>query len=466
MTDSSFDNSLTETISLDIPSILLDIKKQWWSILLTGLASLMLGCSFFMLFPGKEYTSSTVMAISSNSGSVLRNANNANKVASTLTDILNSDVMKRLVAREIGSQGYTAQAGYIADTNLITLSVKADSPGLAFQVLRSVLSHYTDLLAELMADVRLVTVQQPGIPEYPDKSYNLYFVASLTFAAGVAGYACLIALLSVLRDTVKNGSEMRTKVDARLLAAIPFLSEKEKRKGECGDIPLLWTEIMNYRFGESIRIAVTRIMNHMERRQEKVLMVTSVLPDEGKTTCSINIALAMENSGKRVLLLDGDFRNPSVGAALKVDDEHADTLNEALKTGNAGEEILYRIPDTQLYCLTSSQGKMESGLSLSNGAFEKLLGSGREHFDYIVVDSGPVAFVADTELMNRFCDASVLVVAQDNAAVRMVNDAVDMLDENGGLIGCLFKETRKSGGKCYCRYGSPYRQIHGIKEDR
>lgn len=451
------------TIRVDIPSILMDIKRHWWNILLAALSAVMLMIAFLITFPVEKYSAATVLAISSNNGDVIRNVNNANKVASTLTEVMNADILKQMVAGDIGQQIYVTSADYISDTNLITLTVTADSPRLAFQALQSILKHYNVLLEDLMSDVRLVILQQPVIPTAPDQAYNLYVYAVLAFIAGGAIFAGGIAALSVLRDTVKNITDVKNKVDARLLGTIPFVADEMGKNRIRKEVPFLAGEQVSFWFKESIQMTASRILNHMDQRQEKVLMFTSVLANEGKTTCAVNMAMAIAQNNRRVLLIDGDFRNPSVAVALKIGDDYQNKLKEVLGTGEFDESMLYQVPNSQLYCVTNQSSHMQSNLSFSNGHFEGLLNYGRKNFDFVVVDSGPVALVADIELMKGFCDASVLILAQDAAPVRAINDAVDMLDDQGKLIGCIFKETRPSARRKDAEYGSYH---HTMKEDR
>lgn len=450
-------------LSIDAASILLDIRRHWWNILLVAFATAMFAASLIMIFSQASYSSSTILAVSSNSSDVISNARSATTVVSTLTNILNADVLKRLVAKDIGDCTYQVGASYITSTNLIVLKVTADSPSVAFGALQSILENYNILLEDLMSDVRLITLQHPAVPAVSNKVYNIYAYVAVSFAAGGILYAGLIVLLSLLRDTVKNSKEARNKIDTKILGIIPYLKEETIRKENNKEVPLMNEKQKSFWFGESFRRAAVRILNHMDHHKQKVLMITSVLPNEGKTTCCVNLALAIAQNNRRVLLIDGDFRNPSIASALRIGSDYQGKLSEALKTGEFDKMLLYQVPDSQLYCVTSREGHMQSNLSFSNGNFEKLIHYGRENFDFVIVDSGPVALVADIELMKGFCDAAVLVAAQDAAPARTINDAIDMLDDGDKMIGCVFKETRRSVKRKRREYGS-YHQA--MKEDR
>lgn len=457
---------MSNSFSIDIPSVLQDVRRHWWNILLASAAALMLTMSYFIVSSEKSYTSTTVLAISSSNASVLTNVSRATTLASTMTNILNSDVLKRMVSSEMGPLSYRASASYISNTNLITLTVRSGSPKTAFQVLHSIMDHYMVLLEDLMSDVHLITLQQAAIPVKPDSSRSPYLYLAAAFIAGGGLYAAAVVLLSVMRDTIKSASDIRHKLDARFLGSIPYLVNKKHDD----EMPLLNTVKNQYQFQESFQAVASRIMSHMQRHDHKVLMITSVLPSEGKTTCAVNLAMAMEQNHKKILLVDGDFRNPSVARVMEPGEKHAKALSDALKQGEYREDMLYQIPGTEIYCLTNAQSHMQSGISLSNGSFGQLIRQGRENFDLVIVDSGPIAFVSDAELMKHYCDAFVLIVAQDAAPARAINDAIEMLDEDGNLIGCIYKETRRKKKRRAVSVGYGMRENsnenHEMKEDR
>ncbi len=432
-----------ENISFDMTSILLDIRCFWLNIVMCGLATaILIGCWFFAV-EDKEYSSSTVFAVSSSSGNILTNASKANKVAETMTNILKSEEMNRIVVKGVGDVSYRTNAKYIADTNMISLTVTANSPKTSFLVLNSVLGNFSTLLEELMADVRIITIQKANVPIYANASYNLYMFIVIGFIFGCAACAGVIALLSILRDTVKNGDDMRNKVDARLLGTIPYLADKYILPDK-SEVPLMTISYKNYWYQESFHLVAGRILHHAEKHDLKSIIYTSVFPNEGKTTSLLNTAISMSMNNKKVLVIDGDFRNPTISGILHVGEEYASSLADILSGGKMDFKNIWKMDGHNVYALTNARPHMDSVVSLSNGRFEELLKTAAKTFDIILVDSGPTAFVSDIELLKVRCDGIILIVAQDNAPVVAINDTIDTLDAEDKLIGCIYKETRKS----------------------
>ncbi len=452
-------------ISFDMASILLDMRCFLWNIVMCGLATaILLGCWFFAM-DEKEYTSSTIFTVSTSSGDVITNANKANTVAGTLTNILKSEELNRIVSKGVGNVEYQTSAKYITDTNMISLTVTTNSPKTSFSVLSSILTNFSGMLEELMSDVRIITLQKAKVPVNANTSYNLYLYIVAGFVLGAGACAGAIALMSILRDTVKNGDDMRNKVDARLLGTIPYLSEKSIISDKA-EVPLMTISHKNYWVQESFHLAASRILRSVEKNNLHSIIFTSVFPNEGKTTCLLNTAISMSMKNKRVLIVDADFRNPTVHSILHVNSQYGTDLSNALKGKKVDWDALWKLSGHNVYALTNEKPHMNSVISLSNGKFEALLKEARKYFDIVLVDSGPTAFVSDIELLKMRCDGIVMVIAQDNAPVVIINDTIDTLDKEDKLLGCIYKETRKTRRRKPYGYHYYWKNSNTMKDRR
>ena len=433
----------SESISFDVASILLDMRCFWWNIVMCGLATaLLLGCWFYAV-EEKEYSSSTIFTVSTSSGDVITNARKANTVAGTLTNILKSEELNRIVSKGVGHVEYQTSAKYITDTNMISLTVTTNSPKNAFSVLNSILTNFSGMLEELMSDVRIITLQKAKVPVSANTSYNLllYVIGGFIFGSFVC--AGVIVLMSILRDTVKNGDDMRNKVDARLLGTIPYLAEKYILEDKA-EVPLMTISHKNYWVQESFHLVASRILRSAEKNNINSIIFTSVFPNEGKTTCLLNTAISLSMKNKRVLIIDADFRNPTIYSILHVDNYYANDLADVLKGKKKDLNDLWKLSNHNVHVLSNEKPHMNSVVSLSNGKFDALLNEAKKYYEIILVDSGPTAFVSDIELLKMRCDGIVMIVAQDNAPVVIINDTIDTLDKEDKLIGCVYKETRKT----------------------
>lgn len=447
-------NYAKRTLTIDTLSILGDIKKHWWNILITLLAGGMLAYVLAINLAQPVYRSNAVFAVLGNRGSSVSNVQNASRFSGAIVNVLASDTFRDLVAAQVGTTDFDLTASYIEDTNFISITAMADTPYLAFQTLKVTQQQYPALLSDLMADLYVVDVQKAEVPVEPINGYNAYYSSAIGAAIAGLFYLALVVLLSVLRETVKNSSDMRHKVDARLLGTVPYISQK---KGKDGAL-LLSSANHNFHFEESYQLIASRILSQMEEDGRKVLAVTSVLQNEGKTHCIANLAYAISKGQRKVLVLDCDFRNPSIAKLLSPREQYANALGDALRLGNVTNEMLYKYPNSNVYVLTNQKRINNYSQLLSNGNFRHLLQVVATHFDFILVDTGPMVLVADTAVIASQCDSTVLLVSQDIAVVPAINDALDELDRMGNVLGCIYRETRPSRDT-FPNYG--YSQSYG-----
>lgn len=429
-------NNKSAFFSIDIASVLVDLKRHWWNILLVLVAGGLLGYAFSTVYIKPVYTSNTVIAVVKNSSSAVANVQSASKLSESITGVLNSSALKYAVSEDLKSTNYTLQVQYITDTNLLSVQASASTPELAFNALCRSIEHYPSLMSNLMADMHVVTVQQPKVATQPAESGKHLQITALGAAFGAVAYCGLIILLSLLRDTVKNSSDMREKVDARLIGKIPYVKEK--------DALLQLSYGKNFQFEETYQIIASRITAQLEMNKKKILMITSVLPNEGKTHCLLNLAYSIEKSGKKVLVVDGDFRNPSVDNLLNIKQPNRNALRNILQKGKLTSDMLYKVAGHDIYCLTNSSPDPDLSNKVTDERFTELLRLMESQFDYILIDTAPVEVASETAVLAGQCDAVVLLVAQDAAPVGMINDTIDVLEEKENLLGCIYREVRPS----------------------
>lgn len=222
-------------------------------------------------------------------------------------------------------------------------------------------------------------------------------------AAVIAALAAtaLLAILSYLRDAVRSGTEAREKLDCSYLGEI---SHERKYKTVFALLRrkktsiLITNPVTSFRFVESIRKLRRRVEQHMDGG--KVLIVTSLLENEGKSTVAVNLALAMEQKGKRVLLIDCDLRKPACGMVLG-QSKFTYGLNDILGGKENLSECFLRYQNSDMYMLLAKRGEQNTGDLLISPRMNALLDWARECFDFIVLDLPPMSAASDAEGMGR-----------------------------------------------------------------
>ena len=202
------------------------------------------------------------------------------EMAQKFEAILENTILKKKVMEELSLSSFPAKmnASIVPESNLMELSVTADSPEMAFRILKSVLNNYTSISDYIIPNVVLETLQQPQVSGVPSNQIPIKKYAATAFLAAALAMAALIGLFSFLRDTVKNEAEFTRKIDADLLGVV--YHEKKKKNSSM----LITNPARSFLYVESLKRIASRVRGRLNRKGGKVLLVTSVAENEGKST--------------------------------------------------------------------------------------------------------------------------------------------------------------------------------------
>lgn len=463
--NSEFHTVESSLLSFDVIVLVRDVLKRW---LLVLTVALMVGVGAYVatdLSYEPSYTASTTFVVTSRSSSstVYKNLTATNGLASVFSELMNSSLMRSTVLTDAGLGDFSGSitASVIPETNLLTLRVTDSNPRTAYLVNRAIVEGHEALTYEVVGDITLEVLQSPTVPtapsNYPNADGAMKRAMILTAAVMCVG----LAYLSYSRDTVRSGMEARRKLDCRYLGEIAHERKYKTlrswlRHQKTG--VLITNPITSFRFGETIRKLRHRIERHMSGK--KVLMVTSLLENEGKSTVAANIALSLARKYKRVLFLECDLRKPA-GCTILEKTWTGPGVRDVLIGKATAEEAVVHDKNTGLYMLLDPKSIRNPAELMGSEAMQNLINWTREHFDYVVLDLPPMAAAMDAESIMDFADASLLVVRQNTANAKELSKAISTL-ENGkaDLIGCVLNNTYSSGlsgqgyGYGYGRYNN------------
>ena len=193
----------------------------------------------------------------------------------------------------------------------------------------------------------------------------------------------------------------------------------------------------------------------------KVLMITSLLENEGKSTVAANLALSMAQKYDKVLLIDCDLRKPACSILLEQKLNGAG-VRDVLSGKVHPAEAVVKYKKTNLDLLLEKKADRNSGDRLASANMKQLLLWARENYDFVVLDLPPMSVVSDAESVMEFADGSLLVVRQNAAVAPALNKVIAAL-QNGKakLLGCVLNNVHSTaissgqgyGGYGYGRYG-------------
>lgn len=285
----------------------------------------------------------------------------------------------------------------------------------------------------------------------PNKTKILY-----TFLVGGGLIAALLVFIRVLfYDRVENADQLRASTTIPVFGEVIASDKAEENYVVVDSDP-------KAAITESFRTIRTNLEYLPATETGRAVMVTSYRPNEGKTFCSVNLSAILAKAGKRVLLLELDLHKPKVGTGLGL------TNKVGISTILAGKaEIAPCVMPTQIehfdVILAGATPPNASELILSK-MLPELFNYGREHYDYVMVDTPPVGLITDALLMMRHVDATLFVINTRFANKDHVRNAMEIHAANPVKnFGFILNGVRMKKSKYYynTNYGYGYRYAYG-----
>ncbi len=448
----------TKELQIDLLDVIRGLIKDCWMILLVGLSAGMVTYVVANLVYKPSYSTSTTFAVTSKGyNDTYDNLIAASSIASSFTDIFDSDILKKKVAADIGTKELPdyISAEVIPETNLFVLTVSAPNPMLSYRVMESIIKNYTLVTDYVYKNAILDVLQASKIPEYPDNYPSVNDIINIGFYVGIVAMGGFLALLSIMRDNIKNEKEIPQKLDTKLFATVyhekkykTLRSRIRKRKKSI----LMNSPTVSFTFVECFRKMRVKLEYKATQRKLKVILVTSVLENEGKSTVATNLAIALADKFKKVILVDGDFKKPSIHKILQ-----KELTKEPKENNNESKYVLTSDENTGLSLILGSEAETDIREFAEREEFRKRLEDLKHDVDYIIIDAPPISVSVDAEILADYADASLLVVKQSTARTRDINDAIDILNNsNAKLLGCIYNNVIKLTFLHRFIYGNKY----------
>ena len=233
-------------------------------------------------------------------------------------------------------------------------------------------------------------------------------------------------------------------------------------------IELMLEEEQNYFMREAFNTLRTNIL--FSGKDIKVIVVTSCLAHEGKTTVTFEIARNLAESGKKVLLLDADLRK-SVMVTRYTKERGIVGLSQVLSGQIDVDDAIYKTQLENLDIVFAGPYPPNPTELVGSPAFKELLEAKRDQYDYLLIDAAPLGLVIDAAVMASVCDGAVIVLNAGRIKYRMAQDVRDQIQRSGcKILGVVLNQVgRKSsssyGGSYYSmKYDNTYYGYHDTKK--
>ncbi|MEB0150088.1 polysaccharide biosynthesis tyrosine autokinase [Pseudomonas sp. CCC2.2] len=286
----------------------------------------------------------------------------------------------------------------------------------------------------------------PTEPIKPRKSLIVVIAALLSLCAG----AGLVIILELLNNTFKSREQVESQLNIPVLGILPLLKSFTRI-----DMARMFHSDKDKGFSESVRTIRTSIVLAGSEHGRKVLLVTSAIPDEGKSTVAINLAYAFGRLEK-VLLIDADLRRPSVAKNFEFAVGTPGLAN--LIAGTASREECIKVVDgIDVLCAgTVPPNPLEL---LSSSHFDKTIEDLMSGYDRIIIDSPPTQAVIDAMVLSTYVDAVIYVVKYASTSISLVEKGIgQLLQNNAPVTGIVLSQVdiKKSEKYGYINEGHYY----------
>lgn len=333
------------------------------------------------------------------------------------------------------------------DSVLIDVTVRDVSAVRARDIANELSDEFVVMVRELETpengtrpDARVVVEQRASVPEKPaSPNPPLNIVTGL--AAGLALGIGLAVLRDMLDNTVKDRQALEDVAGVGVVGSIPL--DKARR-----NTPAISFDKDNSAIAEAFRKFRTNLQFLAVDDPPRVIVITSSMPNEGKTTTAINIALALAEAEHNVALVDGDMRRPML--AKHLDLVGSVGFSTVLSGAASLSDVLQKTKFPRLTVLTSGTVPPNPSELLGSMAAKKVLTDMRANFDYVIVDSSPLLAVTDAAILATNSDGALIMARFGETKREQLAHAVGTLHDVGApLLGVVFTMTPARGSTSY-----------------
>ncbi len=322
--------------------------------------------------------------------------------------------------REMGLSSYQleVQKQHIAETEAMAEQIK---------------ERIRQIEVELDAKPRVDVFQKAEVPHTPmvARKFKLMGLAGLGGFGFVAG---LFVLTDLLSKRVSSITEVVQGLNLPIIGALPIMPRglidgRNRKKGQRPDVYLgMWKE--------SIDSTRTLLLRHTATPGPRIIMVTSAISGEGKTTLACHLAISLAESGRKTLLIDADLRRPAIHHVFGI--SNSPGLSEVLRHQDGMAEMIQTTPIPGLSILPAGEVDPTALKILAADAAGPLLKELQSQFDFVIIDTAPVMPVTDALMIGPHADGAVFAVRRDVSRRGKIASACKRLEMVGvPLLGAV-----------------------------
>ena len=442
--------------------------RRYWGrllVLIAVITFLFTGYKIYSYHPVYEsYVTFVVTKDNSNAADSVLSA----RIANTFPYVLKNGGLENQIRKEIGLVGEakfpaTLTASYMEDTNLLTITATSSNESQGQQIINAVIQYLPEYLTEVVGNTQMTVIDKTGLSDGTSNHLNILKTVFEGIAIGIVLTLGILFLLAYNDSTIRRYDDLKKYLNVTCLGSVP-LTRFKKRKQKFDARILITNDKIPPDFAESISSLRARVEKEMRQKKKKTLLISSSVPGEGKTTVSLNLAIALSKRKKKVLLIDGDLRNPSLHTNLEIDAKDIKVgITDVLKGKAKPEEAIMSVKETGLDLILGRKATGNASGLLSSQKMQELLERVSKEYDYVIIDTPPAAMMADASVVAAYVDSVLYVIRQDYAKVKYVKEGMGLLgDSDVQVLGCVLNCAESGFGRygygkySYGKYGYGY----------
>jgi capsular exopolysaccharide synthesis family protein len=479
-------NNDKEEDTIDLGAIFnLLLARIGWIILmgvLVGIVAFVI--TKFVIVP--KYTTSTQILVinenknaadSAGNGVNFSNIQSSTYLAKDYVYMITSKPVMQQVISELGLQdiSYSDLASQISvttpdDTRILIISVTDEDPVKAKQIADSVRENSIEHIQSVIGTdtVRSIDGDIGAVVPTSQSSPNVKRDTILGVLLGIIIACAIIILRYILDDSIKTEEDVHNRIGLSVLVNMPFkndieksLYEDDEEKNSKNKLKLrqngqVISTNKNVRLDTTISEAYKKLRSNVQfsGRHNRVIGITSTIPNEGKSIIAMNLAFSLSELGKRVIFIDADLRHSVLIGRYKVG-RQVKGLTHYLSGVNSFDEIVCETNVKNLHMVFSGTVPPNPSELLESVYFRELVKQLRQAYDYVIIDTPPIGAVIDAAIVGKECDGVLLVIGSGDISYKGVQRTESQLRASGSkIIGvALNKVPMGKAGRGYGKYG-------------
>jgi capsular exopolysaccharide synthesis family protein len=357
---------------------------------------------------------------------------------------LNEQVTELRAEAERLSRQFGQQSSALA--NLQELERETEATRVLYETFLTRLKETTVQEGVHQADSRILSEATPGEIVAPRKSRIL----ALSMILGMMAGSAIVLLREFSQNTYRTAEELERGTGISVLGQIPRIPAK----GRPQTIQYLATKPTSAA-SEAIRNVRTSVLLSNVDNPPKIIMSTSSIPGEGKTTLAIALAQNLAGMNKKVILIEGDIRRRTFGEYFPTAKEQGGLLS-VISGRLTLEQSVYRHPEMKVDILMGERSQVNAADVFSSEAFRHLIDKVRDEYDYVIMDTPPVLVVPDSRVIGQHMDAIIYTVNWDRTTKTQVQEGLRQFQTvNLRVTGLVLSQIDPAGMRRY-GYGEKY----------